>query len=1036
MIRDDERRALSALRFNWAPTADDVWLPPPHHVPRLHATALSMVLQGFEEADEQRESSPIGVALLGERGTGKTHLLGAIREQVQDRDGYFFLIGLLDASAFWSSTALSVVDGLTRAGADDETQLMVFLRRLADRCGAPRLVRRAVTGDTALTRATLDAFVDQVRKLNRQVGTDAQDTVRALVLHAAEDMHAQDIGHEFLCSNDEVEPGERARWGMRRGRRSAQEVVRDVSRLLALTGPTVMAVDQIDPIVHQAQKSDEAGDRPDWSGSLLLEHIAGGLMALRETTRRTLSVVSCLPTVWAMIKTTATNTVQDRFREAIGLKNIPSADIARELVERRFTDKFTIAAYEPPYPTWPVTPEAFEEAVDFTPRELLRTVDNHIRACLRDDELRELEHLLHERGGEPDPDEGLPVPSDSDLAVFDTAYAEVIAAADPTPALRPETEDSEVPALLRAGLTAWIGERDDPGGSFGIDPAPGVKPALHARLRQTLDEATEDEAHWSFRAISAPHHISVLNRIKNAQTAAGLVVGQSQRRLILLRNPAWSEGVRTREVLDKLHHAGGSWTALPDTDVRQLMALRTLIENYGLEKLQPWFRRRRPTESIAFLRFSLGTAEQPAPTAAPAPGVAERAGSDDRIRLGVATSDGHPVEIDLAALRKHTAIFAGSGSGKTVLIRRLVEECALRGVSAIVLDPNNDLSRLGDPWPEPPPGWDPADTVRAEQYRRDTEVVVWTPRRESGRPLSFQPLPDFAAMLDDPDVFRAGVDSAVASLAPRAKVDGSTGKALLGQAVLREALTGYAHTGNNDLRAFIALLNALPDGMSQIDDAPRIAAQMAQLLMATTVNDPLFGGSGTPTDPGLLLTPTPGRRARISVINFIGLADDAQRQSFVNQLQLALFSWIKRHPAADRPLGCLFVMDEAQTLAPSGPMTACTHSTLALASQARKYGLGLVFATQAPKGLHNRIPGNAATQLFGLLNAPAQIAGARELARAKGSDVADIARLKVGQFYAAVEGGEFLKISTPWCLSFHPQSPPTTEEVLQRARAR
>ena len=54
-------------------------------------------------------------------------------------------------------------------------------------------------------------------------------------------------------------------------------------------------------------------------------------------------------------------------------------------------------------------------------------------------------------------------------------------------------------------------------------------------------------------------------------------------------------------------------------------------------------------------------------------------------------------------------------------------------------------------------------------------------------------------------------------------------------------------------------------------------------------------------------------------------------------------------------------------------MTACTQSTLALASQARKYGLGLVFATQAPKGLHNRIPGNAATQFFGLLNSPVQI---------------------------------------------------------------
>jgi DNA helicase HerA-like ATPase len=200
------------------------------------------------------------------------------------------------------------------------------------------------------------------------------------------------------------------------------------------------------------------------------------------------------------------------------------------------------------------------------------------------------------------------------------------------------------------------------------------------------------------------------------------------------------------------------------------------------------------------------------------------------------------------------------------------------------------------------------------------------------------------------------------------------------------------------------------------------------------VNDPLFGGVGESVDPGLLLTPAEGRRARISVISFIGLPNEEQRQSFVNQLQMALFAWIKRHPAGERPLGGLFVMDEAQTLAPSGAMTACTQSTLALASQARKYGLGLVFATQSPKGLHNRIPGNAATQFFGLLNAPVQIAAAREMAQAKGGNVPDIARLRSGEFYAAFEGAAFEKVRVPLCLSYHPKSPLTTEEVLDRAR--
>jgi DNA helicase HerA-like ATPase len=388
----------------------------------------------------------------------------------------------------------------------------------------------------------------------------------------------------------------------------------------------------------------------------------------------------------------------------------------------------------------------------------------------------------------------------------------------------------------------------------------------------------------------------------------------------------------------------------------------------------------------------------------------------------------------LEALRKHTAIFAGSGSGKTVLIRRLVEECARQGVSSIVLDPNNDLARLGDAWPAPPLAWDGADAAKAQDYLANTDVVVWTPRRDSGRPLSFQPLPDFRGVLDDPDEFGEAVEAAVASVIPRAKLEGKTNKAHLGQAVLRKAIDYYGRRGGTRLKGLIDVLSALPDGVSELEGAEKIAADLAQTLTAAMVNDPLFGGDGAPVDPGLLLTPSPGKRARVSVISLIGLPSDEHRQSFVNQLQMALFSWIKKNPAGERPLGGLFVMDEAQTLAPSGAMTACTQSTLALVSQARKYGLGLVFATQAPKGLHNRIPGNAATQFFGLLNSPIQIDAAKEMARAKGGDVPDISRLESGQFYVAVEGAAFEKVRTPLCLSYHPKSPLTTEEVLDRAK--
>ncbi|WP_342747144.1 hypothetical protein [Micromonospora wenchangensis] len=58
------------------------------------------------------------------------------------------------------------------------------------------------------------------------------------------------------------------------------------------------------------------------------------------------------------------------------------------------------------------------------------------------------------------------------------------------------------------------------------------------------------------------------------------------------------------------------------------------------------------------------------------------------------------------------------------------------------------------------------------------------------------------------------------------------------------------------------------------------------------------------------LTPTPGARARISVVSLVGLQSDEARQGFVNQLQMALFAWIRKHPANDRPLLGLLVMAE------------------------------------------------------------------------------------------------------------------------------
>ena len=130
-MRQDEREALNSLKFNSAPTADDVWRPSPHHVGQLHREVVERVFDGVDLARRSAEdSSPLGVVIQGPSGAGKTHMLGMVRERTQREGGYFFLISLLDGKAFWESAALCLVGGLLKQGADGRTQLAVFLDRL------------------------------------------------------------------------------------------------------------------------------------------------------------------------------------------------------------------------------------------------------------------------------------------------------------------------------------------------------------------------------------------------------------------------------------------------------------------------------------------------------------------------------------------------------------------------------------------------------------------------------------------------------------------------------------------------------------------------------------------------------------------------------------------------------------------------------------------------------------------------------------------------------------------------------------------
>ncbi len=1106
--------ALKALRevanLSTVDTLADIWRDDVIHVDGIHSAAFDRVLDALARL---REGVAVGnIFIEGRPGIGKSHFLGRLRHAVVEQGQVFVLFQPSSARKFWNSLALAYLDSLQREVGRGEMQLRRVLRGLGEVARAEQTTQPGSVLDLgnavgladeqidALVAGTLDTrHLQRFRNgLRRHLGRrpderTALDVAVALALLNSEDCARQDLGNALLQGH-EVDAGEARAHAIHANQIPCREVVRALDRLVDVAGATTLvAIDQLDALLAlEASASD----------------VAVGLMDLAEDARHSLVVLSCLIDSWEEIGKHAVASAPARYPSRVQLRNVPSADVGEALVAAYLGSAFARAGFTPPYPTWPVRPAAFADAVVFSPRSLIKEVlQKHCERCLAKGRVTELKRLLptvkDSPGPGPPPPSPPPPPTD-----LDPQFDQLVRDADVADALDEKKVDGSLPALLRAGLSAWVEENRE-AGDFKLDPWPlGRNPGLHARLRQVVDADRDDEVHWSFRAVLNGNATAALSRLRTAVTESGCEGSAERRRLFVLRNAPWSRGAKTQQVRAGFEAHGGVVLKLEEADLRVFRALQQLLDERR-DGLDAWLRARRPASGTTLLaplpasgaaaagaavrsgeavgsgaaagsgtgagsgaRASSATpgasgaavgsgavtgvdsaagadagtpgAEAPAsasgetsgPSAGGRPGAGAPPSGDDAILIGVAEHTGRPVTLPLEHLRRHAVIFAGSGSGKTVLIRRLVEECALRGVSAIVLDPNNDLARLGLPWPEPPAGWLDGDAARAEAYLRDTEVVVWTPRLTAGRPLSFAPLAGLGDVADDPDEFEIALDNAVGLLAPRSGLPASGRGRVHGRAVLKEALRAWVRGGGGNLQSFLGFLSALPAGVSQLANGVKLAADIGQTLLAETVNDPMLGGASQAVDPAVLLQPPPGRRARISVVSLVGLPNDDQRQHFVNQLQMALFAWVRTHPAGDRPLGGLFVMDEAQNFAPSGGGTATTDSTLALAAQARKYGLGLVFATQAPKGLHNQIPGNATTQFFGLLNAPVQIRAAQEMAAQKGGDARGIARLRPGEFFAASDGVAFQRVRTPMCLSHHPRSPMTREEVLAVARGR
>jgi len=1049
-----------AVDFGWTRQLPSIWSDGAAMKQTLHTEVLRQIIA---DLDLLRESSPparsrLGHAIVGTAGSGKTHLMGSLRREAVANRYWFVLLDFGGITDFWRSAALGFVSSLLQRLPDGRSQFHRCLVAIAkgDRFGAFRERYRSVNPriEAGLNLAPqeradlVSLFLQAMRGVPDSL--KHQHVMRAYLQLQLGDFQGQNCAYAWL-QGLELETEMQTATGLPKTI-SPREVVAGTLWMLGCVAPTVIAIDQIDAIVaEQNLAPTRFGNGEDGQGLLhsIVESLASGLMGLYDLQSRSKTVIACLEATWNVLTHRVTLAVTDRFLEPVLLRPIGTSARAEELVCSRLAMAYESRHFTPPYPTWPIRPSAFAAAVDMWPRVLLKKCEAYRAKCRAEGKVTELLSFEVDVITKP------PKPVDG----FEAKFAKFRQSADIV-GLTDEAREDDLRQLMTDALRLYakhapVAEDVD----VAVSDAKSMKrPPLHARLTFTFRAAGERERHYCFRAIPQTNAVAFQARLRAAMTESGAARALAFRHLVVVRRGPVPQGARTAELLAQFQSVGGVFVDPSEDELRTLRALVALKEDPGLDA---WLKTARPFAEISLfskpglhLSVNVGNGEKgernskvdgqvaggvlpPAVTPGPAPSssgdaprlpAANKAAADSipvgrRLEGG---KEGREAALPIPVLPRHTAVLAGAGAGKTVLLRRLVEESALLGIPALILDSNNDLTTLGDPWPEPPAQWSAVDAEKAKLYRERTDVVVWTPGLSRGRPITLDVLPDFGALgAADADEIAQAVNMALSTISSLVKLSE------LKKGVLADALRTFAAAGGRTLDSFVALLGDLPLDASQIGRAQKLAAEAADQLRAAIATNPLLRGGGSPLNPAAFFSSDRPDRTRVSIVSLVGLPSDESRQEFVNRLQMSLFTWIKKVPSS-RPR--LYVIDEARNFVPSSKPAACKDSAISLAAQARKYGLGLIFATQSPRDIDNKIISNCTTHFYGKMNSPAAIDTIRELIAAKGGNASDIATLQSGTFYFSTEGsGQPVKIKTALCLSHHAPNPPGTEEVIRRA---
>jgi hypothetical protein len=361
---------------------------------------------------------------------------------------------------------------------------------------------------------------------------------------------------------------------------------------------------------------------------------------------------------------------------------------------------------------------------------------------------------------------------------------------------------------------------------------------------------------------------------------------------------------------------------------------------------------------------------------------------------------------DAKDLVTHAVCVGMTGSGKTGLCLALLEEAAIDGVPAIVIDPKGDLPNLLLTFPDLRPedfrpwineddasrkGMSPDDYAREQaatwqqglaasgqdgarirRLRAAVDMAVYTPGSTAGLPVSI--LRSFAApppgLREDAELLRERIGTTATSLLGLLGIDADPVRSrehILIATVLDQA---WRQGQDLDLSALIQRIQSPPVSRVGVLDLESFFPAKDRFDLATALNNllaaPGFAAwmEGEPLEVQRMLYTERGQ-PRVSIFSIAHLGD-AERMFFVSLLLNQTVAWMRNQPGTTS-LRALVYMDEIFGYLPPVANPPSKLPLLTLLKQARAYGVGLVVATQNPVDLDYKALANAGTWFIGRL---------------------------------------------------------------------